>query len=68
MTTGDDQPGGGTVVVRRTGGITGHTAEGSVDTSGDDDRAREVRDLLGRIDLAARGAASSPSPTATSTS
>ena len=49
----------GTVVVRRSGGIVGQVAEGSVDPAADDDRARAVRDLLDRVDLrsAAAGAA-----------
>ena len=42
----------GPVVVRRTGGIVGQVVEAAVDPSADDDRAREVRDLLDRVDLA----------------
>lgn len=44
------------VTVRRSGGFIGRTTSGSVALDGDDPRAGEVRDLLGRIDLAeARG-------------
>jgi hypothetical protein len=44
----------GVVAVRRTGGFVGSAVEGQVDLDGpDDDRVGEVRDLVGRIDLAA---------------
>ncbi len=44
----------GVVAVRRSGGFVGATVEGQVDLDGpDDDLVVEVRDLLGRIDLAA---------------
>ena len=43
----------GRVVVRRSGGIVGQVVEGAVDPEADDDLAREVRDLLDRVDLAA---------------
>jgi Zn-dependent metalloprotease len=44
----------GVVAVRRTGGFVGTTVEGQVDLDGpDDDRVGEVRELVGRIDLAA---------------
>jgi hypothetical protein len=52
----------GVVVVRRSGGITGQVVEGSVDPAGDDERAREVRELLERVDLGDRAAAGSPQP------
>jgi hypothetical protein len=52
----------GLVVVRRSGGIAGQVVEGTVDPAADDDRAREVRDLLARVDLRARAAAGSPQP------
>ena len=42
------------VAVRRSGGFVGSTVEGQVDLDGpDDDVVAEVRDLVGRIDLAA---------------
>jgi hypothetical protein len=40
-----------TVTVRRTGGFAGLTSEGAVDLDGDDDRAEELRSLVGRIDV-----------------
>ena len=47
-------PAGADVVeVRRSGGFVGRTVTGTVDLAGDDPRAAEVRDLLGRVDLAA---------------
>ena len=44
--------GGRVVEVRRSGGIVGRTVTGSLDLDGDDPRAGEVRDLVGRVDLA----------------
>ncbi len=41
----------GPVVVRRSGGILGQVVEAELDPAADDDRAREVRDLLDRVDL-----------------
>jgi len=52
----------GHVVVRRSGGIVGQVVEGSVDPVADDDRAREVRELVDRVDLRAAAAAGSPQP------
>jgi hypothetical protein len=47
----------GLVTVRRSGGFVGSTVEGQVDLDGpDDDVVAEVRDLVGRIDLAAAAA------------
>jgi Zn-dependent metalloprotease len=44
----------GVVAVRRSGGFVGSTVEGQVDLDGpDDDVVSEVRELVGRIDLAA---------------
>jgi hypothetical protein len=44
----------GVVAVRRSGGFVGSTVEGQVDLDGpDDDVVAEVRELVGRIDLAA---------------
>jgi hypothetical protein len=51
----------GQVVVRRTGGIVGQVVEAAVDPAADDDRARQVRELLGRVDLAA-AATGEPQP------
>jgi hypothetical protein len=42
-----------TVAVRRTGGFAGASTEGVVDLDGDDDRAGELRSLVGRVDVAA---------------
>ena len=42
-----------TVVVRRSGGFAGQVVEGVVGLDADDERAREVRELLGRVDLRA---------------
>ena len=51
------------VVVRRSGGITGQVVERVVDHDADDDRAREVRELLDRVDLrAAAGGSGLPQP------
>lgn len=41
-----------TVAVRRSGGFAGITLEGAVDVDGDDDRAEELRSLVGRVDVA----------------
>jgi hypothetical protein len=41
-----------TIVVRRSGGFAGITREGAVDLDGDDDRAEELRSLVGRVDVA----------------
>ncbi len=49
----DDRPGTSLVAVRRTGGLVGQVAEGSVDLDTDDPRVPEVRGLVDRIDLAA---------------
>ena len=43
---------GRTVAVRRTGGLAGITTEGAVDLDGDDERAEELRSLVGRVDVA----------------
>jgi hypothetical protein len=52
----------GVVAVRRSGGFVGATVEGQVDLDGPDDEvAAEVRELVGRIDLAAV-AAGTPHP------
>jgi hypothetical protein len=53
----------GVVTVRRSGGFVGSTVEGQVDLDGpDDDVVAEVRDLVGRIDLAAAAASGKPYP------
>jgi len=41
-----------TVAVKRTGGFAGITKEGVVDLEGGDERAGELRDLVGRVDVA----------------
>ncbi|MDI6910947.1 protealysin inhibitor emfourin [Nocardioides sp.] len=43
------------VSVRRTGGFAGLRAAGELDLDGDDPRAREVADLVGRVDLGVVG-------------
>ena len=49
-------PAGGEVVeVRRSGGLMGRTVTGALDLAGDDPRVGEVRDLVGRVDLASVG-------------
>jgi hypothetical protein len=42
-----------TLEVRRSGGLAGRTASGSLDLDADDPRAAEARALLHRVDLAA---------------
>ncbi|WP_134766631.1 protealysin inhibitor emfourin [Nocardioides sp. 1609] len=53
--------GGGRVAVRRSGGFAGRTTTGEVDLTGDDERAGELRDLVGRIDVHGVGS-SAPQP------
>jgi hypothetical protein len=56
-------PSGGasTVVVRRTGGFAGLTAQGVLDLDGPDERAPEVRSLVDRVDVrAVRGGTPRP--------
>ena len=43
---------GSTVSVRRSGGFAGLTQEGVVDLEGEDERAGELRTLVGRVDVA----------------
>ena len=38
--------------MRRSGGFAGLTNAGAVDLDGDDDRAEELRSLVGRVDVA----------------
>jgi len=52
---------GPVVAVRRSGGFAGLAAAGRLDLGSDDARCAEVRDLVGRVDLAAVGA-SEPGP------
>jgi hypothetical protein len=61
-TTPEPAPSTGLVVVRRSGGIAGQVVEGTIDPVADDERAREVRELLGRVDLGAQAAEGSPQP------
>ncbi|MEX0426846.1 protealysin inhibitor emfourin [Nocardioides sp. DS6] len=53
---------GSQVRVRRSGGFTGRTVEGAVDLDADDDRAGELRDLVGRVDVAALPQEQAPQP------
>lgn len=54
MTGGEDaRAASGRVRVRRTGGIAGLSLEGEVDLSADDERARAVREIVDRLELAA---------------
>jgi hypothetical protein len=50
--TEDARAASGRVRVRRTGGIAGMTLEGEVDLASDDDRARAVREIVDRLELA----------------
>ncbi|WP_342776578.1 protealysin inhibitor emfourin, partial [Nocardioides dongxiaopingii] len=52
---------GDRVAVRRSGGFAGRTTAGAVDLTGDDARAGELRDLVGRIDVRRVGS-SAPQP------
>lgn len=50
------------VIVRRSGGVTGQTVEGSVDLASDDPRAAQARDLVDRCDLSAVGGSGQAQP------